>query len=64
MSGVAALQGISDQPVESLAQDEDAGFEPATADPDPAWRVEKKIFLQRLWDELKQLPLNSARRCC
>jgi DNA-directed RNA polymerase specialized sigma24 family protein len=56
---VAAIQGISDQPVESLAaEDEDTGFEPATTDPDPAWRVEKKMFLQRLWEELKQLPLN------
>jgi RNA polymerase sigma factor (sigma-70 family) len=58
VSGVAAIQGISDQPVESLTDDEDSGFEPATADPDPAWRIEKKIFLQRLWEELKQLPVN------
>ncbi|HEU4834750.1 MAG TPA: hypothetical protein VFS90_10060 [Pyrinomonadaceae bacterium] len=55
---IAAMQGISDQPVESLAEDEDGGFEVATADPDPAWRIEKKFFLQRLWEELKQLPLN------
>lgn len=58
VSAVAAIQGVSDQPVESLAEDEDTGFEPATTDPDPAWRIEKKMFLQRLWDELKQLPLN------
>jgi DNA-directed RNA polymerase specialized sigma24 family protein len=58
VSAVAAIQGISDQPVESLAEDEDTGFEPATSDPDPAWRIEKKMFLQRLWEELKQLPLN------
>jgi DNA-directed RNA polymerase specialized sigma24 family protein len=58
VSSVAAIQGISDQPVESLAGDEDAGFEPAAADPDPAWKTEKKMFLQRLWEELKQLPLN------
>jgi RNA polymerase sigma factor (sigma-70 family) len=58
VSAVAAIQGISDQPVESLADDEDSGFEPATADPDPAWRIEKKFFLQRLWEELKQLPVN------
>src|SRR5215213_1775555 len=57
VSGVAAIQGISEQPVESLAN-EDAGFEPATPDRDPAWRIEKKMFLQRLWEELKQLPLN------
>lgn len=58
VGGIAALQGISDQPIESLADDEDASFEPAAAEPDPAWRVEKKFFLQRLWDELQQLPLN------
>ena len=58
VTAVAAIQGISDQPVESLADDEETGFEPATTDPDPAWRIEKKMFLQRLWEELKQLPLN------
>jgi hypothetical protein len=58
VSAVAAIQGISDQPLESLADDEETGFEPATTDPDPAWRIEKKMFLQRLWEELKQLPLN------
>lgn len=58
VSAVAAIQGISDQPLESLADDGDTGFEPATTDPDPAWRVEKKMFLQRLWEELTQLPLN------
>jgi DNA-directed RNA polymerase specialized sigma24 family protein len=58
VSVVAAIQGISDQPVASLAEDEETGFEPATSDPDPAWRIEKKMFLQRLWEELKQLPLN------
>ena len=58
VSGVAALQGISEQPIESLADDEDATFEPAAAEPDPAWRVEKKFFLERLWEELQQLPRN------
>ena len=58
VSGVAALQGISDQPIESLTDDEVATFEPAAAEPDPAWRTEKKFFLQRLWEELQQLPLN------
>ena len=58
VTAVAAIQGISDQPVESLADDEDGGFDPATPDRDPAWRIEKKMFLQRLWEELKQLPLN------
>src|SRR5215211_5184501 len=44
VSGVAAIQGISDQPIESLAGDEEGGFEPVTPDPDPAWRIEKKLF--------------------
>ena len=55
---VAAIQGISDQPVESLTEDDDGGFDPATPDRDPAWRIEKKMFLQRLWEELTQLPVN------
>lgn len=55
---VAALQGINEQPIESLTDDENAAFEPATSDPDPAWRTEKKFLLQRLWEELQQLPLN------
>jgi RNA polymerase sigma factor (sigma-70 family) len=58
VSGVAAIQGVSDQPVESLADDTAGGFEPTAGDPDPAWRIEKKVFLQRLWEELKQLPVN------
>jgi RNA polymerase sigma factor (sigma-70 family) len=58
VTAVAAIQGISDQPVESLADDDDGGFDPATPDPDPAWRIEKKMFLQRLWEELTQLPVN------
>ena len=58
VTAVAAIQGVSDQPVESLADDEDGGFDPATPDPDPAWRIEKKMFLQRLWEELTQLPVN------
>jgi len=58
VSGLAAIQGISEQPVKSLEHDDHEGFEPAATDPDPAWRIEKRMFLQRLWEELKQLPLN------
>ena len=59
VSTVAAIQGISDQPIESLADDEDAAtFAPAAPEPDPAWRIEKRTFLQRLWEELLQLPVN------
>jgi hypothetical protein len=58
VSGMAAIQGISDQPIESLAKDEDALLEPPSSEPDQAWRIEKRIFLQRLWEELQQLPVN------
>jgi RNA polymerase sigma factor (sigma-70 family) len=58
VGGVAAIQGISDQPVESLTDDEDAVQEPAAPEPDQAWRTEKRMFLQRLWEELQQLPRN------
>jgi DNA-directed RNA polymerase specialized sigma24 family protein len=59
VSGLAALQGISDQPIESLAEDDDAGGNVLAAlEPSPAWRMEKRMFLQRLWEELQQLPLN------
>ena len=60
VSAVAALLGIRDQPIESLAEDnEDAvAFEPVAGEPDPAWQFEKRTFLQRLWEELQQLPVN------
>ncbi len=59
VSAVAALLGIRDQPIESITEDEDAlAFQAAAAEPGPAWQVEKRIFLQRLWEELQQLPLN------
>ena len=59
VSAIAAIQGISDQPIETLADDEDAGaLMAATPEPDQAWRMEKRMFLQRLWEELQQLPLN------
>ena len=59
VSAIAAIQGISDQPIETLAEDEDAGaLMAATSEPDQAWRMEKRMFLQRLWEELQHLPLN------
>jgi RNA polymerase sigma factor (sigma-70 family) len=58
VSGVGAIQGISDQPIESLADDNDAALEPVASEPNQAWRIEKRIFLQRLWEELEQLPVN------
>lgn len=56
---LAALLGIRDQPLDSLPENEDAaGFTAAAAESDPAWHIEKRIFLQRLWEELQQLPRN------
>lgn len=59
VSAMTSLLGISDQPIESLAEDEDdVASVPDVAEPDPAWRIEKRMFLQRLWEELEQLPRN------
>jgi len=58
VSTVATLQGITDQPIESIAEEDDAGAIPTASEPDPAWRLEKRMFLRRLWEELQQLPLN------
>jgi RNA polymerase sigma factor (sigma-70 family) len=58
VSSVATIQGITDQPLESLTDDEDAVHEPPAPEPDQAWRIEKRMFLQRLWEELQQLPRN------
>ena len=57
IGGVANLLGISAQPIESLAEEDAAlAFVADAANPDPAWQVEKRMFLQRLWEELQQLP--------
>jgi RNA polymerase sigma factor (sigma-70 family) len=59
VSSLGALLQIRDQPIESLADTEDEiAFQPLAAEPDPSWQVEKRIFLQRLWEELRQLPVN------
>lgn len=59
VTAMASLLGVSDQPIESLAEDDDAvASVPDVAEPDPAWRIEKRMFLQRLWEELEQLPRN------
>lgn len=59
VSALATLLGIRDQPIESIDENENAvAFRTAAGEPDPAWQVEKRIFLQRLWEELQQLPVN------
>jgi len=59
ISALAALLSIRDQPVESTDQDENAiALAAAGGESDTAWQVEKRIFLQRLWEEVRQLPQN------
>jgi DNA-directed RNA polymerase specialized sigma24 family protein len=58
VSSLAALLQIRDQPIESLAQNEDNIEFQAAREPDQSWQLEKRLFLQRLWEELQQLPLN------
>jgi DNA-directed RNA polymerase specialized sigma24 family protein len=59
VSALAALLQVRDQPIESIHENEDAiTFRAAAGDADPAWQVEKRLFLQRLWEELQLLPLN------
>ncbi|MFN2511377.1 MAG: hypothetical protein ABR568_08030 [Pyrinomonadaceae bacterium] len=56
---LASLLGIRDQPFESSDQSEGAlAFTAPSGERDTAWQVEKRIFLQRLWEEVHQLPLN------
>jgi hypothetical protein len=56
---VAALLQISDRRFESIDEDSSgAGVELADQEADVSWRMEKRMFLQRLWEELRQLPLN------
>lgn len=54
----SALQ-IEEQQIESFDQIEGSDvFEASDNKPDAAWQVEKRIFLQRLWEEVRLLPLN------
>lgn len=54
---MADLLRIEDRMVESIDADPgDNGFDLADREADVARRVEKRIFLQRLWDEVRQLP--------
>jgi len=59
VSELAALLFIRDQPFESTDKEENAiALAAASESTDTAWQVEKRIFLQRLWEEVRQLPLN------
>jgi hypothetical protein len=55
---ISVMLQIKDPVVESFDGGEDGpGYELADKQADVAWRVEKRIFLQRLWEELRELPL-------
>jgi len=54
---VAALWQIKDPVMVSVDNEQDADGMALTArEADIAWHVEKRIFLQRLWEEVRQLP--------
>jgi DNA-directed RNA polymerase specialized sigma24 family protein len=59
IAAFAALLDIKDQPVDSADQNTDAIARVAAGTgADVAWQTEKRFFLQRLWEEVKELPLN------
>lgn len=58
VSALATLLGVRDQPIESIGDEENAAALLPADEPNPAWQIEKRIFLQRLWEELQQLPIN------
>lgn len=59
VSVLAEVLGIRDQAIGSTDHIEDTiAFRAALGEPDIALRVEKRIFLRRLWEELQKLPLN------
>jgi DNA-directed RNA polymerase specialized sigma24 family protein len=54
---LAEILDIRDQPFESTDDTENAiAWSVAATEMDTAWQVEKRIFLQRLWEEVRQLP--------
>ncbi|HKE60092.1 MAG TPA: hypothetical protein VKB46_25445 [Pyrinomonadaceae bacterium] len=56
---LAALLDVKDQPVDCTDQNAEAMARVAAGTgADVAWQTEKRFFLRRLWEELKQLPLN------
>ncbi len=53
---VAALLRIGDEPSVSIEEGREAGGVWPASGEDVAWRVEKRIFLERLWKEVRELP--------
>ncbi|MGH9937057.1 MAG: hypothetical protein ACREAM_12470 [Blastocatellia bacterium] len=57
LSVTAALLQIRDEPPASTEEQTEAGGAQLASDEDVAWQVEKRIFLKRLWEEVRELPL-------
>ena len=56
VTALASLITLEDRPVQSTGG---VAMETAiTRERDPAWQVEKRLFLERLWKELQLLPLH------
>lgn len=53
----ADLLQVRDDPAAATSMEEGAEIPELVSPDDVAWQVEKRLFLQRLWEELKQLPL-------
>jgi DNA-directed RNA polymerase specialized sigma24 family protein len=59
VAALVALLGVADQPIEFTDQIDAAdNLNVSGQKPDMALQVEQRIFLQRLWEEVRQLPLN------
>ncbi|HKC85912.1 MAG TPA: hypothetical protein VKG02_08065 [Blastocatellia bacterium] len=57
VGAVAALLRIKDEPPASTEEGPEAYGAQLASCEDVAWQVEKRIFLERLWEEVRQLPL-------
>lgn len=57
----AGLLQVSDEALISTTTEEGGEIFEAVSGDDVAWQVEKRLFLQRLWEELQQLPLPQRR---
>jgi DNA-directed RNA polymerase specialized sigma24 family protein len=58
VGAVADLLSLKEQSMESADDNERAMELIVSGTPDPAWQAEKRIFLQKLWDEVLHLPLH------
>ena len=56
VGAVAAILSIKDEPPSSTEEAQEASGAQIASDEDVAWRVEKRIFLERLWQEVRDLP--------